>query len=162
SRAKLRQHLRGKESYGCWGNQFTNWFALDIDYHGGDPNLFLKILHILQDLPDFFPDVRWVFVLNRQSITGIHLIGLLPEPRLLEHIHRDVRKVLALLEDEHLLELLPYKPEKTAPQDYHPLATIEVYPATNHAFRLPYAWDRITITDEWLNRSNEVNLKHNL
>jgi hypothetical protein len=33
----------------------TQWFALDIDYHGGDPGLFLEILRILKELAAFFP-----------------------------------------------------------------------------------------------------------
>jgi hypothetical protein len=162
SRDKVRQHLQGKEAYACWGDFVSRWFAPDIDYHGGDPNLFLKLLLILQDLPNFLPHVRWLYILNRQCITGIHLVGLLPESRLLYDLERDVRKVLAYLENEHLAELLPFKPSATAPDDFHPLTALEFYPATNHAFRLPYACDRLTITDEWLNRPGEVDLKPNL
>jgi hypothetical protein len=36
------------------------------------------------------------------------------------------------------------------------------FPAANHNFRLPYAADRITVTDEWLNLPGEVKLKQNL
>jgi hypothetical protein len=49
SQAKVRSHLRGKDIYGCWGNELTNWFALDVDYHGGDPGLFLSLLAILKE-----------------------------------------------------------------------------------------------------------------
>jgi hypothetical protein len=51
SRAKIRDHVRGKEIYGCWGDLWTNWFALDVDYHGGDPYQFLAVLEIIKDLP---------------------------------------------------------------------------------------------------------------
>jgi hypothetical protein len=55
SRAKVRAHLRGSDIYGCWGDEWTNWFALDIDYHGGDINQFLGVLRVIGELPDFFP-----------------------------------------------------------------------------------------------------------
>jgi hypothetical protein len=162
SRAKIRDHLRGKDIFGCWGNLWTNWFAIDIDYHGGDLALFLVLLDILKELGDFFPGVRWAYVLNRNGISGLHMIGLLPTPRLLEQIRLDVQKVLVYLEDENSNALVQFKPEGIQHGDFHPLAGLELYPATNHNFRLPYAADRITITDQWLNRPCEVSLKPNL
>jgi hypothetical protein len=162
SRARIREHLRGRQIYGCWGNLWTNWFAIDVDYRGRDSGFFLGRLRILSQLADFIPSVRWCYVLNRQMVTGLHLIGLLPKPRLLEHVRQDVWKVLAYLEAEHGAELLQYKPTRVKAEDYYPLTGLEVYPATNHAFRLPYAADRITITDEWLNRPGEGKLKQNL
>jgi hypothetical protein len=162
SRSKIRDHLRGKEMYGCWGNLVTRWFAIDLDYHGGDPGLFLEILRILKDLAAFLPRVRWFYVLSRSGVTGLHLIGLLPEPRLLEEVRREVRQVLSYLEDEHINELLRYKPANVKDEDFHPIANLELYPATNHNFRLPYAADRITVTDDWLNKAGEVSLKPNL
>ena len=54
SRARVRAHLRGKDIYGCWGDEWMNWFGLDLDYHGGDPALFLSVLGILTELPDCF------------------------------------------------------------------------------------------------------------
>ena len=162
SRAKIRDHLRGTEKYGCWGDLWTNWFALDVDYHGGDYSQFLDTLDILKELAVFFPNVRWMYVLNRNGISGIHIIGLLPVPRLLEEIRTEVQNVLCKLEDQHILSLLKYKPEDVKPENYHPIACMELYPATNHNFRLPYAADRITVTDEWLNRPDEVDLKPNL
>jgi hypothetical protein len=162
SRAKIRDHLRGKDIYGCWGNLWTTWFALDVDYHVGDPALFLEVLRILNELEAFLPQVRWVYALNRNAITGLHLIGLLPEPRLLEDVHRDLRKVLAYLEDEQTDRLQQYRPAKMTEEDFHPIANLEIYPATNHNFRLPYAADRITITDEGLNYPGQVDLKGNL
>jgi hypothetical protein len=146
SRAKVRDHLRGKEIYGCWGDLWTNWFAIDVDYHGGDPALFLAALGRIQELLDSLPAVPWTFFLNRDGISGLHLVGLLPAPRLLEDVRKDVEKVLVYLGDESGL----------------PLAGLEIYPATNQNFRLPYAADRITVTDEWLNRPGQVALKPNL
>jgi hypothetical protein len=32
SRAKIREHLRGRRIVGCWGNLYTKWFAIDLDY----------------------------------------------------------------------------------------------------------------------------------
>ncbi len=162
SRAKVREHLRGKEIYGCWGNNLTRWFAIDVDYHGGDINYFLDVLAVISQLPDFFPHARWFYVLNRHGISGLHLVGLLPKPSLLEDIRGDVQKVLAFLEDESLDKLLKYKSEKVKSEDFHPLTGLETYPAANHNFRLPYAADRITVTDEWLNLPGEVHLKQNL
>ena len=162
SRAKIREHLRGKDIYGCWGNLVTNWFAIDLDYHGGDPDLFLALLEILRELAAFFPGVRWLYVLNRSGVSGLHIIGLLPTPRLLEDVRRDVQKVLVYLEDESINKLMTFKPEGVKDADFHPLVNLEIYPATNHNFRLPYAADRITITDQWLNKPGEVNLKPNL
>lgn len=162
SRAKIREHLRGKEKYGCWGDLWTNWFAIDVDYHSGDPNLFLDTLDILKELVVSFPNVRWVFILNLNGISGLHIVGLLPAPRQLEEVRAQVQQVLCKLEDEHILSLLKYKPDDVDPKNFHPLASLELYPATNHNFRLPYAGDRITVTDEWLNRPGEVNLKPNL
>ena len=162
SRGKVRDHLRGTEMFGCWGNLWTNWFAIDIDYHGGDVALFLALLEVLKELEDFFPGVRWVYVLNRNGVSGLHMIGLLPTPKLLEDVRRDVQKVLAFLEDENFNDLAQFKPEGVKDADFHPLAGLELYPATNHNFRLPYAADRITITDQWLNRPGEVSLNPNL
>ena len=162
SRAKIRDHLRGTEMFGCWGNLWTNWFAIDVDYHGGDVALFFAILRILEEVADFFPGVRWVYVLNRNGISGLHIIGLLPTPRLLEDVRRDVQKVLVYLEDENINALVQFKPEVIQDADFRPLAGLELYPATNHNFRLPYAGDRITITDQWLNRPGDVSLKTNL
>ena len=102
SRARVRAHLRGKDIYGCWGDEWMNWFALDVDYHGGDPALFLSVLGILTELPDFFPAVRWVYFLNRAGISGLHMVALLAAPRLLEDVRRDVGKRLVYLEDEKL------------------------------------------------------------
>jgi hypothetical protein len=124
SRAKVRDHLRGKEIYGCWGGLWTNWFALDVDYHGGDPGLFLAVLDILKELPDFFPGVRWVYVINRTGISGLHLVGLLPAPRLLEDVRKDVQRVLVYLEDENLNGLLRYKPDDLPGEKFHPLAAL--------------------------------------
>jgi hypothetical protein len=70
--------------------------------------------------------------------------------------------VLKYLEDEQLADLLKYKSPRIQEENFHPIANLEIYPATNHNFRLPYAADRITITDEWLNLPDEVNLKSNL
>lgn len=146
SRAKIRDHLRGNEIYGCWGDLLTNWFAIDVDYHGGDPEQFLAVLEEIKELADFFPGVRWIYFLNRNGISGLHIVGLLPKPRLLEDVRKDVQKVLVYLGDENGADL----------------SNLEIYPATNHNFRLPYAADRITVTDEWLNKPGEVNLKSNL
>jgi hypothetical protein len=162
SRGKIREHLRGKAIYGCWGNELTRWFAIDVDYHGGDISYFLDVLAVISELPDFFPHVRWFYVLNRNGISGLHLVGLLPKPSLLDVIKCDVQKVLAFLEDESLGTLLKYKPENAKREDFHPLTGLELYPAPNHNFRLPYAADRITATDEWLNLPGEVSLKQNL
>lgn len=162
SRAKIREHVRGKAIYGCWGNLWTTWFALDVDYHGGDPALFLEVLRILDELEAFHPQVRWVYALNRNGISGLHIIGLLPEARLLEDIRREVRRTLVYLEDEQINRLQQYRPAKMKEQDFHPIAGLEIYPATNHNFRLPYAADRITITDECLNVPGQVDLKGNL
>jgi hypothetical protein len=117
-----------------------------VDYHGGDPGLFLAVLEILKELADFFPGVRWVYFINRTGISGLHLVGLLPAPRLLEDVRKDVQRVLVYLGDEQGVDL----------------ASLEIYPATNHNFRLPYAADRITVTDQWLNLPGEVELKPNL
>jgi hypothetical protein len=133
-----------------------------VDYHGGDPGLFLAVLTILKELPDFFPAVRWVYFINRAGISGLHLVGLLPAPRLLEDVRKDVQRVLAYLEDESLNGLLRYKADDLPEDKFHPLAALEIYPARNHNFRLPYAADRITVTDEWLNLPEEVSLKANL
>jgi hypothetical protein len=43
----------------------------------------------INDLPDFFPQVWWLYVL---IISGLHLVGLLPKPRLLEAIKGDVQQ----------------------------------------------------------------------
>lgn len=162
SRAKIRDHLRGKDIYGCWGDLLTNWFTLDADYHGGDPGLFLDILPILDEFTGFFPAVRWFYGLNRNGISGLHLFGILPEPRLLEEIRQDVQRVLAYLEDENFAGLLKYKPANLSEDKFHPVANLEIYPATNHNFRLPYARDRITVTDEWLNLPGQVDIKQNV
>jgi hypothetical protein len=77
SRAKVRAHLRGSDTYGCWGNEWSKWIAL---------------LKVISELPDFFPEVRWFYVLNRNAISGLHLVGLLPKPWLLEDVKADVRK----------------------------------------------------------------------
>ncbi len=162
SRAKIRDHLRGRDIFGCWGDLWTNWFCVEPDYHGGDFGLFLDILPILGEFTGFFPAVRWFYGLNRNGISGLHLFGLLPEPRLLEEIRQDVQKVLAYLEDENFARLSIHKPANLADHQFHPVAGLEVYPATNHNFRLPYARDRITITDEWLNLPGQVDLKGNV
>jgi hypothetical protein len=66
SRTKARDHLRGRDIYGCWGDFSTRWFAIDVDYHGGgDISYFLDVLRAINDLRDFFPQVRWLYVLNR-------------------------------------------------------------------------------------------------
>ena len=106
--------------------------------------------------------MRWFYALNRNGISGLHLVGLLPEARLLEEIRQDVQKVLGYLEDENIKNLLKYKPADIADDQFHPLANLEIYPVTNHNFRLPYARDRITVTDEWLNLPGQVDLKPNL
>lgn len=93
SRSKVREHLRGKEIYGCWGNIWTTWFAIDVDFHGRDQAPFLNLLRILEELPDFLPAVRWTYFLNRSRISGLHIVGLLPRPRLLDDVRDDVRKV---------------------------------------------------------------------
>jgi hypothetical protein len=86
----------------------------------------------------------------------------LPARRLLEDVREDVQRVLAYLEDENLTGLLRYRPDDLPEDKFHPLAALEIYPAVNHNFRLPYAADRITVTDEWLNLPEEVSLKANL
>jgi hypothetical protein len=148
--------------YGCWGDLWTNWFCVEPDYHGGDFGLFLDLLPILDEFTAFFPEVRWFYGLNRKGISGLHLFGLLPKPRLLEEVRKEVYQVLAYLEDENLGRLLKYKPANLPEDQFHPVACLEVYPATNHNFRLPYARDRITITDEWLNLPGQVDLKQNV
>src|SRR5215470_15085567 len=30
SRAKVRAHLRGRDMYACWGDEFSRWFLLDV------------------------------------------------------------------------------------------------------------------------------------
>ncbi len=162
SRAKIRDHLRGRDIFGCWGDLYTNWFCVEPDYHGGDPGLFLDILPILDEFTGFFPSVRWFYGLNRNGISGLHLFGLLPEPRLLEEVRIDVGKVLVYLEEENFAKLLNHKPADLPEDQFHPVANLEIYPAVNHNFRLPYARDRITITDEWLNLPGQVDLKGNV
>src|SRR5437899_1741520 len=29
SRAKIRDHIRGSDIFGCWGDQYTNWFCVE-------------------------------------------------------------------------------------------------------------------------------------
>ena len=81
SRAKIREHLRGRQTYAVWGNERTNWFELDVDHHGGDGRYFLGVLEALQDLPAFFPDWRWAYSVRRDDLTGVHVIGLGRCPR---------------------------------------------------------------------------------
>jgi hypothetical protein len=90
SRAKVRDHLRGRGIYGCWDDFSTRWFAIDVDYHGNDIGYFLDVLRAINDLRDFSPQVRWLYVLNRAFISGLHLVGLLPKPRLLDDIRAAV------------------------------------------------------------------------
>jgi hypothetical protein len=74
------------------------------------------------------------------------MVGLLPHRKLLEEVRQDVQKMLGYVGDENGVDL----------------SNLEIYPATNHNFRLPYASDRITITDEWLNLPGQEALKPNL
>lgn len=162
STAMVQEHVRGKRVYGCWGGEWTNWFAIDLDYHGGDPGLFLALLDVLDELAAFFPQVRWCYSLRRDRVTGLHLIGLLPRQRPLEDVRSDLQKNLAFLEDEFFNSFLPFKPSGVRDEDWHPLAGLEIYPAANHNFRLPYAADRVTVTDRWLNLPGEIDYKPNL
>jgi len=40
------------------------------------------VLAVINEVPDFFSNARWFHVLNRLTISGLHLVGLLPRPRL--------------------------------------------------------------------------------
>src|SRR5215470_1615867 len=162
SRAKIRAHLRGRDIYACWGDEFSRWFLLDVDFHDQDPASFLAVLKALEDLPGFFPEVRWFYSCNRQGLRGLHIVGVLPHARRLEDIQADVRKVLAYLEDENLNTLRQFKRPDVPDDAFKPLTGLEIYPAPNHAARLPYARDRITITDEWLNLPGQEDFKANL
>ena len=46
----------------------------------------MVVLAVINEVPDFFSHARWFHVLNRHTISGLHLVGLLPRPRLLEVI----------------------------------------------------------------------------
>ena len=162
SRAKIRAHLRGRDMYACWGGEFSRWFLLDVDFHDRDPAYFLAVLKALEDLPGFFPEARWFYSCNRQGLRGLHIIGVLPRARRLEDIKADVRRVLAYLEDENLNTLRQFKRPDLPDDEFKPLTGLEIYPAPNHAARLPYARDRITITDQWLNLPGQEDLKANL
>jgi hypothetical protein len=63
-------------------------------------------------------------------------------------------------DEEDGLTLWRFKPEGED-ADFCPLTSLEVFPAANQGVRLPYARDRITITDQWLNKRGEVDLKGN-
>ena len=47
------------------------------------------MLRAINDIPDFFPQVRWLYVL---IISSLHLVGFLPKSRLLEAIWDDVQQ----------------------------------------------------------------------
>src|SRR5262249_8682505 len=141
SRAKVRAHLRGREVYACWGDEYTRWFLLDVDFHDQDPAYFLAVLEALHDLPGFFPEVRCFYSMTRKGLRGVHLVGVLPLACRLEDIKAELRRVPVYLEDENLNTLRRFKDPKLADDEFHPLTGLEIYPAPNHAVRLPYARD---------------------
>jgi hypothetical protein len=52
SRAKVRDHLRGRDIYGCWGDFATRWFAIDVDYHGDINAIQADVQKVLAFLED--------------------------------------------------------------------------------------------------------------
>ena len=128
SRAKIREHLRGRTTYAAWGNELTNWFELDVDHHGGDGRYFLGVLEALQDLPAFFPDWRWAYSIRRDDLTGVHVIGLLPDLSRMDVIRADLLRTLAYLEEEALERLRPFKNPKVPDDQFAPLTGLEISP----------------------------------
>jgi hypothetical protein len=74
----------------------------------------------------------------------------------------DVRKTLAYLEDENLRWLRQYKPANVEGRAVPPARQPGTLPRHEPQLPPPYASDRITVTDEWLNLPGQVDLKGNL
>jgi hypothetical protein len=69
----------------------------------------------------FFPDWRWAYSIRRDDLTGVHVIGLLPNLSRMDVIKAELHKTLAYLEEEALERLRPFKNPKIPDDQFAPL-----------------------------------------
>lgn len=124
------RHVRGRDVVGVFGGERTRFRAIDLDLHGGCPDLFLERFRVLQTA--FHGRDGWHYQIADENANGVHLVQVFAEPAHLDACTRELRATLETLDRRH---------------PGLGLARLEVYPTKNHGFRLPLCRGRSMLTD---------------
>lgn len=129
---------------------WTRFVVLDLDLHGRNRDVFLKMAEILLNK---FRGETWHSMIKQGDISGIHLIRVFPRSVELKNTVLKLREQLAQLDQEH-----PELAEEARKAGMPSFAGIEIYPTNakcpvenkKNGVRLPLAMGRIMVLDKYL------------
>ena len=134
---KIRLHLKGEETYGVLGGDYTCFVAIDADFHNGDHGIFKDQVALV--LETLHGRDRWHYSI---SLRGLHIIRT-HEKVLLTQARDDLRNLLTAIDSQD-----PELHSSAVAAGMRPISDWEVYPDPKQAFRLPLARGRVTFLDK--------------
>ena len=130
TRPLVRQHINGSKIIGVMSTEKTRFVAVDHDFHGNDPTVFLEQASVLLD--HFHGWGTWHYQVKVGEITGMHHILTFDHPKNLKKVIAVVRKRLVQLDQQH-----PDLAARAKAAGMPTFAKMEVFPQPNKGFRLP-------------------------
>ena len=130
TRQTVRQHVNGSKIIGVMATDKTRFVAIDHDFHGNDPTVFLEQAAVL--LNHFHGWGTWHHQVKVGQITGMHHILTFDQPKNLKKVIAVVRKRLIQLDQQH-----PDLAARAKAAGMPTFSKMEVFPQPNKGFRLP-------------------------
>jgi len=124
----IRRHVNQKEIIGIKGGLKTRFVALDHDFHGRDRDVFLEQAEALLEL---LHGNGWHYQVTRDDIEGMHYFLVFNDLIDLAHVRGVLRKALHNLDHDH-----PDLAKRAKAAGMRILGELEIYPDSDHAFRL--------------------------
>jgi hypothetical protein len=116
---------------------------IDLDYHNGDRELFLKMAEKLLD--QFYGRQTWHLEVDLNNLQGIHFIRTFKRPISLDVAIQDIRDQLSVLDNEN-----PDLVNAAAMCGVKSFAKLELYPSTQQGIRLPLGKGRTLVLDDYV------------
>jgi len=137
-------HVNHTHIYGARADGgLTNYVIIDLDYHNGDRELFLKMAEKLLDR--FYGRQTWHLEVDLSNLQGIHFIRTFKRPILLDVAIQYIRDQLSVLDNEN-----PDLVDAAARCGTKSFAKLELYPSTQQGIRLPLGRGRTLVLDDYV------------
>ena len=139
-----RTHVNHTNIYGARADgSLTNYVIIDLDYHNGDREMFLKMAEKLIDR--FYGHRTWHLEVDLDDLQGIHFICTFEQPVDLDYAIQHLRDELSKLEKQN--PALAAEAHQLGKKSF---ARLELYPSSQQGIRLPLGKGRTLVLDDYV------------